>query len=129
VSLIGSNKFQRKVYYGKFLNINRSTRNAFPERIKSYLVMPYKIQRDKKKHFFVGIPLGLLLQFVCSYLLPANPIWAIVMSFVILAAGCYGFELFSLVTGKGHAENLDAIAGILGGMIGIAVYWCIRIFI
>lgn len=91
--------------------------------------MAYKIANDKKKHFFVGIPLGLLLQLLCSYFLPAQPVSAIAISLGLLAAGCYGFELFSLVTGKGHAENLDAIAGILGGIIGIGLYWLVELFI
>ena len=86
--------------------------------------MSYKIENDKKKHFFVGIPLGLLLQFLSSFFFPLHPILATTISVVVLAAGCYGFELFSLITGKGHAENLDAIAGILGGIIGIILYWC-----
>lgn len=40
-------------------------------------------------------------------------------SFIILTAGCYAFELFSLVTGKGHYELLDVLAGVIGGVIGI----------
>jgi glycopeptide antibiotics resistance protein len=88
--------------------------------------MAYKIGNDKKKHFFVGIPLGLLLQYFSSYFFPVQTIFAITISLIILAAICYGFELLSLITGKGHADNLDAIAGILGGIIGIALYWCIH---
>jgi hypothetical protein len=91
--------------------------------------MAFKIENDKKKHFFVGIPLGFLLQFLSSYFFPVQPILATTISFLILAAGCYGFELYSLVTGKGHAENLDAIAGILGGITGIAVCWFILLLI
>lgn len=87
--------------------------------------MSYKIEKDKKKHFYVGIPLGLMLQFLSSYFFPVQPVLATVISFGVLCAGCYGFELFSLVTGKGHAENLDAIAGILGGIIGIGISWCV----
>ncbi|MEP7145299.1 MAG: hypothetical protein ABI707_20610 [Ferruginibacter sp.] len=91
--------------------------------------MAFKIAADKKKHFFVGIPLGLLLQFLSSYFFSAQPVLSTTISFVVLAAGCYGFELFSLITGKGHAENLDAIAGILGGVIGIIIFWCIHLLI
>jgi hypothetical protein len=92
-------------------------------------LMAFKIANDKKKHFFVGIPLGLLLQFLSSYFFPVQPVLATTISVGILAAICYGFELFSLITGIGYAENLDAIAGILGGIIGIAIYWCIRLLI
>jgi glycopeptide antibiotics resistance protein len=91
--------------------------------------MAYKIERDKKKHFFVGIPLGLLLQVFWFYWFPAEPVLATAISFGFLVAGCYGFELFSLVTGIGYAENLDAIAGILGGIIGIGIYFLIRYFL
>ncbi len=91
--------------------------------------MAYKIENDKKKHFYVGIPMGALLQFAASYFFPLQPVLATTISFVILTAICYGFELFSLVTGKGQADNLDAVAGILGGIIGIAVCWFIHFFI
>ncbi|MEJ7586845.1 MAG: hypothetical protein WKI04_04720 [Ferruginibacter sp.] len=83
-------------------------------------IMPYKIDKDKKKHFWVGIPLGMLLQFVTLYVFPAQHALSIGITMVLLIAGCYAFELFSLVTRKGHAEHLDAIAGIVGGMAGIA---------
>lgn len=86
--------------------------------------MPYKIEADKKKHFFVGIPLGVFLQFLSEYFFPFQPVVATVISVGILAAICYGFELFSLVTGRGHADNLDAIAGIIGGIIGIVICRC-----
>ncbi len=91
--------------------------------------MAYKIERDKKKHFYVGIPLGFVLQVMAMYFLPGQPVLATVISFAVLAAGCYGFELFSWVTGIGCAENLDAIAGILGGIIGIGAYCLIHYFL
>jgi len=91
--------------------------------------MAYKIEKDKKKHFVVGIPLGLLLQFLSFHFFPAQPWLATGISFGLLVAGCYGFELFSLVTGKGCAENLDAIAGILGGIVGIAIFFCVGFFL
>src|SRR5205809_710388 len=70
-----------------------------------------KIAPDKKKHFWVGLPLGVVLQFLSFYLLPSQPALSSVVSFVVLAAICYGFELFSLFTGKGHYDNIDAVAG------------------
>jgi hypothetical protein len=78
-----------------------------------------KIAPDKWKHFFVGIPLGIMLQFVSLYLFPLYPLISIAASFIILVAGCYAFELFSLITGKGHYELPDVLAGVLGGAIGI----------
>ena len=85
--------------------------------------MAFKIADDKKKHFLVGIPLGLLLQLISSIFFTVYPATATILSFIVLAAICYGFELLSLITGKGHADNMDAIAGIFGGIIGIGLYW------
>lgn len=91
--------------------------------------MAIKIARDKKKHFYVGIALGFLLQLAAWYIFPLSPVYTVTGSFVVLASICYGFELFSLVTGKGVAENMDAIAGILGGVIGMLVFWAgLKIF-
>jgi len=91
--------------------------------------MSLKIEQDKKKHFFVGIPLGMLLQFLSMYLLPGDLVWTLTASGSALTAICYGFELYSIVSGKGHADNLDAIAGILGGIIGIFLWWCIALYL
>jgi len=90
--------------------------------------MALRIAPDKKKHFLVGIPLGVLLQFLSFYLLPYQPASASVLSFIALTAICYGFELFSLITGKGHYEIIDAIAGVLGGLAGMAISWAIYSF-
>jgi glycopeptide antibiotics resistance protein len=90
--------------------------------------MAYKIERDKKKHFFVGIPLGFLLQVIAVYVFPNQELLAYSLSFLILVAICYGFELFSKVTGKGHADHLDAIAGILGGILGQLFYWIFSVW-
>ena len=78
-----------------------------------------KIAPDKWKHFFVGIPLGILLEFIFVYFFPLHLLYATATSFIILLAGCYAFELFSLITGKGHYELLDVLAGVIGGVIGI----------
>ena len=66
-----------------------------------------KIAPDKWKHFFVGIPLGGLLQLVSVILFPQHTWLDTAASFLILFAGCYAFELYSLVTGKGHYELPD----------------------
>ncbi|MEO6230710.1 MAG: hypothetical protein ABJB11_22750 [Ferruginibacter sp.] len=84
--------------------------------------MSIKIAPDKKKHFVVGIPLGIFLQLVASYFFSGLLI-PILLAFFVLSLICYGFELFSLITGKGHADNMDAIAGILGGIVGLGIYW------
>ncbi len=84
-----------------------------------------KIAPDKWKHFFVGIPLGGGLLFACYTILDLSGWLATVVAFLGLTGICYGFELFSLVTGKGHYEFMDAVAGIIGGGLGMAVLWLI----
>jgi glycopeptide antibiotics resistance protein len=80
-----------------------------------------RIPRDKWKHFIVGIGMGMFLEaaflYVFHFPLLSASLWAAGMSIVI----AYGFELFSLITGKGHYEVMDAIAGVLGAVIGMAV--------
>jgi hypothetical protein len=83
-----------------------------------YFFVLKKIAPDKWKHFFVGIPLGALLQVACLVAFPKH-IWQdTAASFLTLLAGCYAFELYSLITGKGHYELADVWAGVIGGAIG-----------
>lgn len=79
---------------------------------------PGKWGPDKWKHFYVGIPLGAVLMLSVLFVFPMSLKSATAMSFLLLLAISYGFELVSLVTGKGHPEHLDAWAGIAGGLIG-----------
>lgn len=81
-----------------------------------------KINRDKWKHFYVGIALGIMTTWLCHLYWPLQPVLAIVVSFIIIIAVCYGFELFSLTTGRGHYELKDALAGIIGGTLGLLAY-------
>ena len=78
-----------------------------------------RIAPDKWKHFFVGIAMGVFLQSVGWWLLPARILLVTIIVFVIVITISYGFELFSKITGKGHYEVLDAVASILGGIIGM----------
>ncbi len=80
-----------------------------------------KIAPDKWKHFLVGILMGATLQIFTWYLMPAHLGLGIVTTFILVITISYGFELLSLLTGKGHYEILDAIAGILGGVIGMTI--------
>jgi len=89
--------------------------------------MAIKIAPDKKKHFFVAIPLGIILQVFAQWLYPFQISNAVLVSFVILVIICYGFELLSLITGKGYYDFVDAIAGILGGVLGMAIWWGISV--
>ncbi|MFN2458854.1 MAG: hypothetical protein ABR502_11695 [Chitinophagaceae bacterium] len=59
------------------------------------------------------------------YLFPQNPAVATVSVFVLVIAINYGFELFSKITGKGHYDFLDAVAGTIGSAIGMAFTLCL----
>lgn len=65
--------------------------------------------------------MGCVLQIAAMYFLPAQPITATVIVFAAVVVISYGFELFSKFTGKGHYEMLDAIAAIVGGVLGMAI--------
>ncbi|HVG41325.1 MAG TPA: hypothetical protein VM888_06915 [Chitinophagaceae bacterium] len=80
-----------------------------------------KIAPDKWKHFYVGIVMGIVLQAFLLYLLPLHYQIATAISFLLIAAISYGFELYSLFTGHGHYDFLDAIASVLGGIVGMAI--------
>jgi hypothetical protein len=82
-----------------------------------------RIAQDKWKHFWVGIAMGLLFQAVGMYLLPMHLYVATAISFIIVVAISYGFELYSNYTGHGHYEVMDAVAAIIGGMLGMGVVW------
>jgi hypothetical protein len=78
-----------------------------------------KIAPDKWKHFYVGILMGIVLQGLGWWLLPGHVglSTAIAAGIVILIS--YGFELFSLFTGKGHYDVMDAVASVIGGALGM----------
>lgn len=78
-----------------------------------------KIARDKWNHFFAGIAMGAMLQVVLWNFLPLHHLLAVILSFSVVVIISYGFELFSLITGKGHYEFMDAVAAILGGVVGM----------
>ncbi len=80
-----------------------------------------KIAPDKWKHFFVGIVMGATLQIFTSLVMPRHHVIAIITTFILIVAISYGFELYSLITKRGHYEILDAIAGIIGGVAGMSV--------
>ena len=47
--------------------------------------------------------------------------------FIIVIAVSYGFELFSKITGLGHYDFIDAIASIVGGVLGMALVFFAQI--
>lgn len=80
-----------------------------------------RIAPDKWKHFYIGIALGIVAFTFFHYLLPFRSATIIVLSLGIVVSVAYMFELFSLVTGKGHYEVMDAVASIIGGAAGIGL--------
>jgi len=80
-----------------------------------------KLAQDKKKHFWVGMLMGAIFHILVIFFLPQNFWLSILITFILIVALCYGFELFSLITKLGHYEVMDAIAGIIGGVIGMGV--------
>ena len=80
-----------------------------------------RIPADKQKHFFVGIPMGAVLMGLCRWLFPGQFLLTILLSFAIVVAISYGFELFSKITGMGHYDILDAVASVIGGVLGMGI--------
>lgn len=80
-----------------------------------------KLAPDKKKHFWVGMLMGAIFHILVIFFLSQNFWLSILITFILIVALCYGFELFSLITKLGHYEVMDAIAGIIGGVIGMGV--------
>jgi hypothetical protein len=86
------------------------------------------IAPDKRRHFWVGMLMGAIFQIFTFYFLPGQFIFSLIVSFVLIVALTYGFELFSLITKRGHYEIMDAVAGTIGGAIGMLIvllieYW------
>lgn len=88
-----------------------------------------KIEKDKWKHFYVGIIMGIVLQAFLFFLLDDDRLTAGIIAFVLVVIISYGFELFSKFSGLGHYDIADAIAGIIGGIVGMAIVFVIQMFI
>ena len=79
-----------------------------------------KIAPDKWKHFFVGIAMGMVLQAIAWWWFPARIYLATTLVFAVIVFISYGFELYSKFTGHGHYEVMDAVASVIGGILGMA---------
>ncbi len=64
--------------------------------------------------------MGAALQTSMVFFIPKHFALGIIITFILVIAISYGFELFSLITKKGHYDILDAVAAIIGGIIGMA---------
>lgn len=88
-----------------------------------------KIEKDKWKHFYVGIIMGIVLQAFLFYLLKDDDLTAAIIAFVLIVIISYGFELFSKFSNLGHYDVADAVAGIIGGVIGMVIVFTFQKFI
>lgn len=82
-----------------------------------------RIQQDKVKHIAVGFIMGIGLPVAGAWILSDYPIIYMAISFGIIVQVGFGFELFSLITGIGHAEFMDGVATVVGGLIGLGIYF------
>lgn len=65
--------------------------------------------------------MGAVLQVAAQLLFPGRPGLATLGVFGLVAGISYGFELFSLLSGKGHHDVMDAVASIMGGVVGMGL--------
>lgn len=79
------------------------------------------IAPDKWRHFYVGIPMGAVLQGAANWLLPGQLVTSTLIALAAVAAISYGFELFSKITGMGHYDFMDAVASVIGGVLGMGI--------
>ena len=79
-----------------------------------------KIAPDKWRHFIAGIIMGSLLQAFLWWLWPRELAMVTIAVLTLVVAISYGFELFSKITGKGRYDFMDAVASVIGGVIGMA---------
>jgi hypothetical protein len=86
-----------------------------------------KIERDKWKHFFVGIGMGVVIEAFLHWLVPDHRTITTIITFFIVVAISYGFELYSKFTGRGHYELMDAVAAVIGGIIGMGAAYVVGI--
>lgn len=87
-----------------------------------------KLAPDKKKHFFVGIFMGIVLQIFFLHLVSPSLVKSAALAFAASFIIAYCFELFSKVTGIGHYEFMDAVAGTAGATIGLGVVLLVYFF-
>ncbi|NII24461.1 hypothetical protein HB364_05195 [Pseudoflavitalea sp. X16] len=79
------------------------------------------IAPDKKRHFYAGILMGAVLQGLGWWLMPGDIALSVVIVLGLVIIISYGFELFSLVTGMGIYDFMDAVASAIGGIFGMGL--------
>lgn len=77
------------------------------------------ITPDKWNHFYAGIILGVILYTGFMFFFNTSMVVAALIVFLMVTVTSYGFELFSKLTGKGHHDLIDAVATVIGGLVGL----------
>jgi glycopeptide antibiotics resistance protein len=80
-----------------------------------------RIATDKWRHFYLGIPMGIVLQMLARWIYNPPMIYAVLFALAGVVVISYGFELFSKITGVGVYDFMDAVASVIGGIIGMGV--------
>lgn len=65
--------------------------------------------------------MGAFLQLVGYWLFPESDVMAVLVALFTVIAISYGFELFSLLSGWGHYDFHDAVASVIGGVLGMGM--------
>ena len=65
--------------------------------------------------------MGAVLQGLGWWLMPNNAGLSVLIVLALVIIISYGFELFSLVTGLGIYDFMDAVASIIGGVLGLGL--------
>lgn len=87
-----------------------------------------KIEPDKWRHFYAGILMGIVLQAILLVFF-YQLVVAVLISFILVLAISYGFELVSKWTGVGHYDVWDAVASIIGGVVGMLMIIVLEVFL
>ena len=70
---------------------------------------------------YAGFAIGLVLPFSFAWLLGLDGGYNFLLSVILLGMISYGFELFSLLTGFGRYDLMDAVATVAGGLPALAI--------
>jgi glycopeptide antibiotics resistance protein len=90
--------------------------------------MIHKIAPDKWRHFIAGIIMGVIVQAFFWWLWPDQLKLITFLTFIIVLSVSYGFELFSKITGKGRYDFMDAVASVIGGVLGMGLIFIVVFF-
>ena len=83
--------------------------------------MKKRIAPDKWRHFYAGIPMGIVLQMLSRWLYHPPLSQSVLIALAGVIAISYGFELFSKITGLGIYDFMDAVASVIGGLVGVGI--------